>query len=57
MDRRAALRALFALPFVLVLAMGCEGQGSSAPERAQLTSEKEPAGSVQEVILRIEGMT
>jgi hypothetical protein len=57
MDRRTALSVLFALPFVLVLVMGCEGQGSSAPERAQLTSEKEPAGSVQEVILRIEGMT
>jgi hypothetical protein len=57
MNRRTALSALFALPFVLVLAMGCEGQGSNAPEAAPTLAGKKHGGVLQEVTLRIEGMT
>ncbi|MCZ6479690.1 MAG: hypothetical protein V3V07_04240 [candidate division NC10 bacterium] len=57
MDRRTALAAMIAFPFLLVLAAGCEGVGSGASEPAQALPGQKQSRSVQEVILRIDGMT
>jgi hypothetical protein len=57
MDRRTALAAMIVFPFLLVLAAGCEGVGSGASEPAQALPGQKQSRSVQEVILRIDGMT
>lgn len=57
MDRRAALAALLALPLLLVLPVGCGSQESDAHGPAKSPLGNGLSGSLQEVTLRIEGMT
>lgn len=57
MDRRTPLAAVIAFPFLLVLTVGCEGVGNGASGPAQALPGEKQSRSVQEVILRIDGMT
>ena len=57
MDRRAVIAALVALPLLLILPAGCGSQEGSAPGTAEAPLGNRQAGSVQELTLRIEGMT
>jgi len=56
-DRRAVLAALLALPLLLVLPVGCESQGDDPRGTAKIPLGNPQPSSLQEVTLRIEGMT
>ncbi len=57
MNRRAALATILAMPLLLMLPVGCGSQEGGAPETPQSSLGKGEAESIQELTLRIEGMT
>jgi hypothetical protein len=56
-DRRAAIAALLAVPLLLVLPVGCGSQEGDPRGTAKTPPRSQESGSLQQVTLRIEGMT